>query len=613
MRYKILWLILFIPLSVFTLNGCKSYNEFALLEEHEATAKLAQDVIKSTVKKSPKFNSENQKNQLYRNSQDKGERLVMNAVVEDGQLISVDTLRSLFITAPSKHIPERGGMLDIPFNILIPSELIDEKWQIRVSPKLMWGGDSLNLDMLVITGKEYEDHRLRGLEKYRKFLDSIVENEEDYLVAFGYLKLIERFCKRNVDRALYNISKKEAEEYYINQWLLRSNDAKKREIGEMYKKWCESFEQPQKVRLDTILFSSDGDLIYKYLQRINYCKGMSKIKVSFSGVLNSISGNQYRLPKSDTLSFFVTSVAQLCSMDSLYVDKVIERKVVVESSAYINFREGEWRVVDTLSNNKEEICKVKEMFESLRVGNEFDIDSIVIVANCSPEGSYDFNKALANKRSVSVKEYFKSHFPSNIKLINYYVPEDWETLQREILSDQTLKDRVYLIDCFNTLDFDKREILLSHSPEYLYLKENLYPKLRRIDIKFALQRKGMIKDTIHTSEPDLNYLKAVEALKDRDYEVACSLIKGYKCKNYAIALIGMERNAEALTILNDLSDSPSVSYLKALVYSRLGTFDMAIMELDKAVKEDDNLIFRINLDPEINALVQMYNRDYKII
>ena len=120
----------------------------------------------------------------------------------------------------------------------------------------------------------------------------------------------------------------------------------------------------------------------------------------------------------------------------------------------------------------------------------------------------------------------------------------------------------------------------------------------------------MIKDTIHTQEPDNNYTRAIEALQERDYNTAAALMKGYRCTNNVIALIGLERNREALDILNAMPENSLVNYLKAIAYTRLGDDALAIVKLDEAVREDDTLAFRVNLDPEINSLAAKYSRDY---
>ena len=54
----------------------------------------------------------------------------------------------------------------------------------------------------------------------------------------------------------------------------------------------------------------------------------------------------------------------------------------------------------------------------------------------------------------------------------------------------------------SSVDPDKAERAISALPQYRYLREKIYPKLRSVRFDFHLHRVGMQKDTIHTSELD---------------------------------------------------------------------------------------------------------------
>lgn len=597
-------------ITVVALCACSSKREFAFLAQNRSNAQLFTQDAPHMKTEEPKGGFVPWSDTLSGSGSGPQNRIIMNAVVEDGEYVSVDTLRRVCVTASYRHIPERGGVLDIPFAIVVPPSLLNDKWQLRLNPKLFWGADSLSLDGILITGEEYKNQKIRGLEKYKKFVESIVTNPDDYLEAFGYLRLIEKFCSRNVEKGLYGANRKEAEEYYINRYLLNSNNKKIRELGQRYREWCAFFQTSGDMRLDTIITDCSGSLVYKYLQRVGYKKTMDRLKVAFSGELCSVSHNLYTLPPSDTITYNITSLAQFTSSEPVYIDKVVQRRVNLESSAFLNFELGKWDVIDTLSNNSGEIAKIRNMFERIAEEDEFEVDSIIITANCSPEGAYKANSILAKKRSESVRDYFGAGILKGIKLINRYESEDWKTLQKAYLQDPQIKDKAFFTECYKIEDLDAREKAFSTSPDYKYVRDSIYPLLRRIDIFFALHRKGMVKDTIHTQEPDLNYMKASEALFERDYSTAAELLKNYRCANNAIALMGLERNEEALSILNSTPDSAIVNYLRAIIYARMGNDGKALQNLDSAVREDDSLAFRIKFDPEVNSLALRHSRDY---
>ena len=63
---------------------------------------------------------------------------------------------------------------------------------------------------------------------------------------------------------------------------------------------------------------------------------------------------------------------------------------------------------------------------------------------------------------------------------------------------------------------DQREKELSQSGFYPRLREVLYPRLRTVRFDFFLHRRGMVKESVQTTELDTTYMKGVAALKDRD-------------------------------------------------------------------------------------------------
>ena len=155
-------------------------------------------------------------------------------------------------------------------------------------------------------------------------------------------------------------------------------------------------------------------------------------------------------------------------------------------------------------------------------------------------------------------------------------------------------------------DADERERKLQGLSCYRYLRENLYPRLRTVRFDFHLHRKGMVKDTVHTTEVDSTYMAGLEALREREYEKALSLLKEYKDYNTAIAYVSLDYNASAMAILKDLNPTPQVQYMMALLYARKGDDQNAVQSYLNACHEDRSYVFRGNLDPEINVLIQRY-------
>jgi tetratricopeptide (TPR) repeat protein len=154
-------------------------------------------------------------------------------------------------------------------------------------------------------------------------------------------------------------------------------------------------------------------------------------------------------------------------------------------------------------------------------------------------------------------------------------------------------------------DPDRVEARIASMPEYRYLRENVYPKLRSVRFDFHMHRTGMLKDTVHTTELDTVYMAGIEALKSLDYKKAVSVLRPYDDYNAALAFMSADYNHSALDVLGRLDDTdPKVCYLKAMVLSRLGLHDEALKYYDLCLAYDPYMRHRANLDPEMHLLVK---------
>lgn len=562
-----------------------------------------------------------------------GEPLIMNAVKEEatGDLVASDNLKPIVVQARFSHVAERQGLINISFFIIIPKELQDPAWQVRFFPKFFWGSDSLKLDKIYITGKDYRDAQLKGYERYNKFLNSIIPDSADFVGAFTREALLRRFAERNLKYAgrdnagqsgcvvgavnkvsdPWGITENDAIEYYTKYWLVNSNNRKKSKLGDVFNKYVKDPLDKEGVRLDTVVLDANGDVEFRYVQTLKAKRDMRKVKLAFAGGIYSFGRELYKMPSGDSLTFYISSIAQFTDKTPFYKKKIIERRAYVNTLAFIDFRAGMWNVNDSLSNNAEEIKRIKGNLDTLLANHDYVIDSIVVTASCSPEGRYSSNAALAEKRAESVKKFFNSYAGKRtdggeIRFTSRYVSEDWNTLEKLIATDSSLKDRSFLLECFKINDLDKREMALAKTQDYKYLRECFYPLLRRINFKFALHRKGMIKDTVHTTEVDSVYSIGVKMLEERDYKKAIEILRPYRTINTAIAYMCLNYNHSAMDVLEGLKPTAIRNYMMAVLYGRLGEEQKALKFFLSSVDMDRQMKYRGNLDPEISSLVMKY-------
>ena len=354
------------------------------------------------------------------------------------------------------------------------------------------------------------------------------------------------------------------------------------------------------------------------------------------------------MARSQPLTFYISSLSSFTDGTERYLTRTIERRAAANTACYVDFRSGKWEVEPALGNNREELARIRENIVQLLSNPTFELDSIVIGASASPEGAQAANDALAKQRAGSVADYFdrfiRSYRDSVQRALNEEarntftltvgddgketvgrmkarkvdlpaIPfrsrsagENWDLLSFLVDSDSTLtaSQKMEYTKCLQIKDLDQREKELSQSGFYPRLREVLYPRLRTVRFDFFLHRRGMIKESVQTTELDTTYMKGVAALKDRDYKLALTYLKDYKDFNTAIAYVSLDYNASAMAILQELERTPAVNYMLALVYARNQDDQNAVQCYLDACKQDHSYVFRGNLDPEIYVLIQRY-------
>ena len=210
---------------------------------------------------------------------------------------------------------------------------------------------------------------------------------------------------------------------------------------------------------------------------------------------------------------------------------------------------------------------------------------------------------------IDEKGEIKREKRSKIQFISTSDGENWSMLNNLVIADTIItasqKENYFKI-IKKYKEVDTREGILRHEPYYKYLRERLYPKLRTVKFAFHLHRKGMVKDTIHTTELDTIYMQGVQALRDRNYETALTLLRPYNDYNTAIAYVSLDYNASAMAILESLEKIAQVNYMLAILYSRKGDDQNAVQCYLSSCRQDPTYVHRGNLDPEIAVLIRRY-------
>jgi len=551
--------------------------------------------------------------------------IIMNAVKdENGEMVASDVLNSSVVVASFRNVAERGGKVDLRFDINVPADLTDSRWQLRLFPIMHILDDTMELDPIFITGDHYRAVQLRGYERYARFVESIITDSSLFVKAYD----LEVFLKRNYP-ALYAFKNDstvvsdelwEAMEHYTDHFRKRRNRRREGKKEEMFRRYVKSPIRTESLRLDSVVVASTGDITYGYVQTIDTRPGLRKVEIELNGSVYEEDRQMCSLPSGGMLTFYISSLSTFVEDTRRYLEKIIERRIKVDNSCRIDFEKGKWTIREELGRNAEEMGRIKQNIREILENEKYDLDSVIISAFASPEGNIRLNDALALRRAAAASEFFSEYtkcvtdsLPEadslpKVKFLSRNGGENWTLLTSMVEADSLISagDKALYAETARIRDLDAREKALQKAEGYRYIREELYPSLRTVKFDFHLHRKGVIKDTIHTMVLDSAYMKGVQAIRDRDYATAMSLLAPYDDYNTAIACISTDRNHTALRILEKLERSPRVDYMTAIVQARFGNDREAVQHYLDACRADRSYVFRGSLDPEISTLVKRY-------
>lgn len=194
--------VVFIWILLVILWGCSQSRRFArIIGEDKVSILQTSEIERNPYGKISVANGEDIRRGgvVEADSAGESEPMILSAVVEDneGGLVAKGKLSPVVVTANHKRVSVRGGKIRLGFDVHIPAAFCSEEWQVRLTPKLFWERDSMELERVMATGELYRSSQMRGYEKYRKFLSSIIPDSVDFVKAFTYLFLLENFSARN--------------------------------------------------------------------------------------------------------------------------------------------------------------------------------------------------------------------------------------------------------------------------------------------------------------------------------------------------------------------------------------------------------------------------------
>lgn len=475
----------------------------------------------------------------------------------DGERVMSLQIEQVNVVAKMRALPERLGRVVIDFIVTLPRELLGRSRSVVITPILHKPDGEKPLEDLVIRGGRFSLLQRRDYWQYETYVERFDPDTIRRQIAFN------RFVK---------------------------------------------FPYPEDTRLDSVV-AHRGTLSYYYKQEVPTDETSKRMKITLLGMVEGLDESAYLMPPSDTLLYSVSSMLAFVDTLPRFCTRIVDKYVTVADRNYIQFYVGDCRLVDTLGDNRSQLSKIETLMRRIVEQQEFHVDGIHLTAAASPEGSYAANERLARGRAEALRRHLVRRFGRQVDtlLTVRWIAEDWDELAARIRSDHALGRRNEMLELLGSVeDPDRREAELRRRfpHEYAYLKEQVYPLLRAVNFRYDLRRKGMVKDTIHTTEPDTLYARGVELLRRRQYARALYILDEYADRNAVVAHLSMGHDARALELLEALPTDAVTEYLRAIACSRLGRKREGREHFLEACRREPRMEYRGNLDPEITELLK---------
>ena len=189
-----------------------------------------------------------------------------------------------------------------------------------------------------------------------------------------------------------------------------------------------------------------------------------------------------------TLTLLMLSLATIAAarnMDSS------ERKLYSAKKSYHVFFEINKSAVDKayMSNARTLDILHQDIQTTLKLDGAVP-DSLVIIASASPDGGYEFNKHLAQKRAINTRQFILEMFPElkEATIVVKFVDEDWDGLFQVLKAHPDFPQREEMMAIIlNESDLETKErSLKSLTQGWEYLTDNHLHALRNSSITLTV-------------------------------------------------------------------------------------------------------------------------------
>ncbi|MBP5397109.1 MAG: hypothetical protein J6Y32_00510 [Bacteroidales bacterium] len=533
------------------------------------------------------------------------------------------------------EVPAMTGSAELNFEVAVPAVLLDRMWQMSIYPEIQvlakdgTVADTVKLGRILLSG----DKLLAQQKRDNELADSLMAVAADSVNYQGG-RTRREFIRRNMPEKeegqtsgdisnWYSLDEMKAIDHYsympkIRQYRQMQKDAEA----------LRNSPDTGAAIISAVISDPKGGFVCPFTETIATNPRLSQAIAYADGyIVDNYGTLLYTFPRTDTAVFQLRTSCQFMKEKERYIHKVIRRKTDANTAFNLDFKAGKSDIDPNMGKNAQGLADIRRTIAEVLGNENFQLDSIVVTAHCSPEGSRKANDGLSKKRSQSVCSHFDGiakqlvdsvnalgtgrNLPT-IRFVSRALAENWPLLDELIAKDSTITDKQkdnYAKKIAKVSDWDKREAQLRKQPYFKHVKDSLYPRLRVVNFNFRMGRTDMKKDTIMTTKIDTVYKKGVDFLRECEYAQALPFLEQYPDDyNYAACLVGLERYAEAIKLLekNKKRDA-DINYLLALAHTRNGNSKAAVACYLEAVKQDPAMKEKAMQEPDMADLIKKHN------
>lgn len=268
--------------------------------------------------------------------------------------------------------------------------------------------------------------------------------------------------------------------------------------------------------------------------------------------------------------------------------------------AHLSFKVSKWDLLTHYRENNEKLKEIDQVISRVKNDELITITAVKLTGYASPEGNYESNIKLSERRAYAFANYLQSKYslsPSIMKVD--WKGEDWEGLQtmmkKSFLAE---KEQIMQIITHETdPNIRKQKIVrLSGGTPYTFLLNNYYPLLRRNEYKLEFVVSSLTvekaRDLIKTKPEYLSlnemYLVANSYPQDSKefkevFEIALRIYPNAEVARLNAATADLESGmwGKAIAQLSELHSVQAINNL-GVAYMRKGAIEEGSIYLKKA-------------------------------